>query len=111
MHQYLKLLLLLLISILFSASRTLAQPVAPAPDASTKPVPEASEGGDSPEYRRLIGDALKEYGLEHFEESRSLFERAHMLSPSARTERGLGMVEFELRHYVTAQHLLELSLE
>ena len=32
--------------------------------------------------------------------ARSLFERAHAIDPNARTLRGLGMVEFELRHYL-----------
>jgi len=45
-----------------------------------------------------------------FEEARGLFEHAHELDPSARTLRGLGMVEFELRHYVRASELLASSL-
>jgi hypothetical protein len=71
--------------------------------------PAASE--ESPEYKQAIGQALEEYGLQHYEESRTLFERAHSLDPNARTLRGLGMVEFELRHYVAAEGYLEASLK
>jgi tetratricopeptide (TPR) repeat protein len=65
---------------------------------------------ESPEYKRTIEAALDEYRLQHFEEARTLFQRAHGLEPSARTERGLGMVEFELRHYVEAQRHLEAAI-
>jgi hypothetical protein len=70
----------------------------------------ATQVEESAEYKRTIDQALEEYGLGHFEESRSLFERAHSLDPSARTLRGLGMVEFELRHYVAAEGYLKASL-
>lgn len=59
------------------------------------------------DYQRTVDAALEEYKLGHFEEARGLFQHAHELEPSARTLRGLGMVEFELRHYVTAIALLE----
>lgn len=74
-------------------------PVAPPPDAS-----------ESPEYKQAVAQALEEYRLGHFEEARSLFERAHGIDANARTLRGLGMVEFELRHYVRASALLGESL-
>lgn len=62
------------------------------------------------EYTGEIEAALEEYQRGHFEEARGLFQHAHKLAPSARTLRGLGMVEFELRHYVRASELLEASL-
>jgi tetratricopeptide (TPR) repeat protein len=65
----------------------------------------------SAEYARAIEDALEEYRLAHYEEARSLFERAHAIEPSARTLRGMGMVEFELRHYVHAAELLDAALK
>ncbi|HEX6242627.1 MAG TPA: hypothetical protein VFZ61_17055 [Polyangiales bacterium] len=65
----------------------------------------------SAEYSRAIDEALEEYRLSHYEEARSLFERAHAIEPSARTLRGLGMVEFELRHYVRAAELLDEALK
>lgn len=65
---------------------------------------------ESTEYRTAIDSALEEYRVGHFEEARGLFEHAHALDPSARTLRGLGMVEFELRHYVRASALLESAL-
>jgi len=78
--------------------------------AQAAPV-EAVAGEETPEYKQAISQALEEYGLQHYEESRSLFEKAHSLDPNARTLRGLGMVEFELRHYVAAEGYLEASLK
>jgi tetratricopeptide (TPR) repeat protein len=72
-----------------------------------QPNPDAAE---SAEYKQAVDAALEEYRLQHFEEARSLFERAHAIDPNARTLRGLGMVEFERRHYVGAAELLEAAL-
>jgi hypothetical protein len=69
-----------------------------------------AEGAEGADYKRAIDSALEEYKLSHFEEARSLFERAHGIDPNARTLRGLGMVEFELRHYLRAQELLQQAL-
>jgi hypothetical protein len=44
-------------------------------------------------------------------EARALFLRAHQLQLSARTLRGLGLVEFDLRQYAEATHFLSLALE
>jgi hypothetical protein len=71
------------------------------------PVVQAEEPAD---YQRTIDAALEEYREAHYEEARGLFQHAHALSPSARTLRGLGMVEFELRHYVASAALLEQAL-
>jgi hypothetical protein len=51
-------------------------------------------------YRPLVEEGLKELELHNFEEARSLFFRAHALYPNARTERAIGMAEFELHYYV-----------
>ncbi|HMJ02173.1 MAG TPA: hypothetical protein VK506_04475, partial [Conexibacter sp.] len=53
----------------------------------------------------LIRTALAEMDAHNYAEARVLFGKAHALQPSARTERGLGTVEFELRRYnVAAAH-------
>jgi tetratricopeptide (TPR) repeat protein len=79
--------------------------------AQTKPRAQpASDAAESAEYKQAVEAALEEYRLQHFEEARSLFERAHAIDPNARTLRGLGMVEFERRHYVRAAELLEEAL-
>jgi tetratricopeptide (TPR) repeat protein len=70
-----------------------------------------ANGAESPEYKHAVDAALEEYRLQHFDEARSLFERAHAIDPNARTLRGLGMVEFERRHYVRAAELLEAALK
>jgi hypothetical protein len=42
--------------------------------------------------------------------AREELRRAHAIFPNARTLRGLGMVEFELRSYVQSVQLLEQAL-
>ncbi len=70
-----------------------------------------TEAGDSPLYRKLIKDGLAEYDAFHFEEARSIFLRAHAMSPSARTYRAIGMTCFELRDYVSAVRNLSAALK
>jgi hypothetical protein len=53
-------------------------------------------------YSALIRTALAEMDARNYAEARALFAKAHALQPSARTERGLGTVEFELRRYTVA---------
>jgi tetratricopeptide (TPR) repeat protein len=65
---------------------------------------------DPPEYTAAISEAVSEYQAGNFAESRALFERANRLMPNARTLRGLGMVEFELRNYPSSVDFLEKSL-
>lgn len=80
--------------------------------------PVAADGGHlaanvepvATEYQAAISQALDEYALGHFEEARTLFAKAHELNPSARTWRGLGMAEFELRNYPSSIRDLEAAL-
>ncbi len=71
--------------------------------------PEATETEPSG-YRALIAAALSEYEVGHYEESQALMLRAHALFPNARTLRGLGMVQFELREYADSVRYLEQAL-
>jgi tetratricopeptide (TPR) repeat protein len=66
----------------------------------------AQVSSSSDTYRRVIEAALQEFNEGRFTEARALFLRAHALQPSARTLRGLGLIAFELRHYVEALQLL-----
>lgn len=61
-------------------------------------------------YQEAIREGIREFDLGHFNEARELFRRAHALDPNARTLRGLGWVEFELRNYGEAATLLEQAL-
>jgi hypothetical protein len=61
---------------------------------------------ESDAYRAAIDEAVREHGAGRYSESRAAFLRAHELQPSARTLRGLGVSEFELRHYADAIRLL-----
>jgi hypothetical protein len=71
----------------------------------------ASDAADAPAYRKAIEEGLAECDAGHFEEARSLFRRAHEISPNARTFRGIGMTSFELRDYVSAVHNLSAALQ
>jgi tetratricopeptide (TPR) repeat protein len=73
--------------------------VAPPPDAAPPPG-----------YREAIEQALSEYEAHDYAEARAAFLRAHALYPNARTLRGLGMMEFELRNYIESVSLLEQAL-
>jgi hypothetical protein len=64
----------------------------------------------SPAYAEHIKSALSETALGNFAEAREHFRRAHAIDPSARTLRGLGMVEFELSHYVDSARFLSEAL-
>jgi hypothetical protein len=80
-----------------------AEPVAAPSPATTTP-------GSDAEYHVLVDEALREYGSGHYEEARALFLRAHALQPSARTHRGIGLAEYELRNYPECITQLEAAL-
>jgi hypothetical protein len=72
--------------------------------------PAAQDPGETAEYRAMLEEAVSEYDARRYEEARALFRRAHQISPSARTLRGIGMAAFDLREYVEALRSLEASL-
>jgi hypothetical protein len=61
-------------------------------------------------YREAINSALEEIQLGNFTEAREQFARAHALFPNARSLRGLGISEFELKHYAVAVDHLSAAL-
>lgn len=61
-------------------------------------------------YKEAVAQALVELEAANYPEARAEFARAHALFPNARTSRGLGMVEFELRHYTESVRWLEQAL-
>jgi hypothetical protein len=61
-------------------------------------------------YSALIDDAMHEYELGNYAEARSLFGQAHSSQPSARTQRALGICDYELKHYVLASSELSAAL-
>jgi hypothetical protein len=63
------------------------------------------------DYRSLVEQALTEFKHRHWQEARVLFGRAHALNPNARTLRGLGVVSFEMREYVSAISYLQQALD
>jgi tetratricopeptide (TPR) repeat protein len=70
-----------------------------------------TDAAHDPAYEAEIEAALVEYERGNFLESREHFRLAHAARPSARTLRGLGKVEFELRHYVEARGFLGAALD
>jgi len=61
-------------------------------------------------YRELVHDAVEEHAAGHYAEARALFRRAHQRSPNARTLRGIGMSNFELRQYAATIVAMEAAL-
>ena len=78
------------------------------------PVPGAAQSrrasAEPAGYRTASGAAIEEFDLNHFTEAREHFARAHALFPNARTLRGLGLCDFELRRYVAAVQYLKEAL-
>ncbi len=64
----------------------------------------------SAEYTKVIKQAVTEFDAGNWLEARVLFQRAHALSPNARTWRSLGITAFEMRRYVDAIAELEGAL-
>lgn len=71
-------------------------------------VPAAASDSDT--YGSLVERGISEFNMGNWAEARAWFLKAHKIRPNARTLRGLGMTEFELRHYVKSARLLESSL-
>lgn len=71
---------------------------------------QAPDAPDPPGYRELVDEALREYDAGNFHEARALFVRAHEKLPNARTLRGIGKAEFELRNYPASLAALESAL-
>jgi hypothetical protein len=65
----------------------------------------------SAQYQTTIEEAVREFGLGNWAEARALFRRAHALTPSARTFRGMGMAAFELKLYVDALRELTAAMQ
>lgn len=80
-----------------------------APNAASTETPAAAPSLSS-EYLQAIDLALLEFDRGNFVESREHMRKAHELAPSARTLRGLGKVEFELRNYGECVRYLEEAL-
>ncbi len=62
------------------------------------------------EYQELVHQAVQEHAAGRFAEARALFRRAHERSPNARTLRGIGMSNFELRQYAATIVAMEAAL-
>jgi tetratricopeptide (TPR) repeat protein len=76
----------------------------------TPPASASAQDANDAAYRAAIDDAVQEFSAGRWAEARTLFKRAHELSPNARTLRGMGMAAFEMRLYVQAKRELEAAL-
>lgn len=70
----------------------------------------SSQAAEPAAYRAAVDLAVAEYELNNFAEARGQFQKAHAIYPNARSLRGLGMTEFELRNYGDAILHLEHAL-
>lgn len=112
----------LVVAALLAASAARAQtdpppatPPEPGSDAASTPAaePPASTPVADPtaaEVQRLLAEAVAEYDAARYPEALALFQRAHALTPTARTLRGIGMAAFESGHYVMALRALRQAL-
>jgi hypothetical protein len=80
------------------------------PEVSTCPASLSADGQPPEGYDTAIRDAVVDHDAGRFAEARAQFLRAHQIFPNARTLRGLGMVEFELRNYPACVRYLEAAL-
>ncbi len=87
----------------------LASTVTAQAESSTVPVAEVQAA--PPGYREAVEHALAELRVGNFLEARAMFAHAHALMPSAKTLRGLGLAEFELRSYAESSDHLKQALE
>jgi len=71
---------------------------------------DAAGADEEAAYEQAVRSAIREFALGNFPEARMHFLLAHQLRPSARTLRGLGKVEYELRHYFRSVEYLDESL-
>lgn len=79
-------------------------------EASAQAQASSNAATGSEAYKQLIEQALSEFKHKNWPEARILFRRAHELSPSARTLRGMGVVSYEMRDYVQAVRDLSAAL-
>jgi hypothetical protein len=71
----------------------------------------AQAGASSPsEYELSLSRALEAHARGDYERAREYMERAHQLEPSARTERGLGIVAFAQGKYLAAIRHFDAAL-
>jgi tetratricopeptide (TPR) repeat protein len=61
-------------------------------------------------YEQVVSEGLRAYQAGQYQDARASFERAHAISPSARTLRALGMTAVELKRYGAARAELEAAL-
>ena len=109
--------LLVLASLAYNVGAGRAQPAQrPSPTEFEPAVAAASldaaraQADAADPYDQLIDSGVAEFAGGHWAEARLLFERAHLLRPSARTLRALGMSDFNLHRYALALHELEAAL-
>ena len=93
----------------FGLNSTYAQraPAAAPKPAATAPAPTSSPPAG---YDEAVDRAVAEYMAKNYAEARAEFSRANDLYSNARTLRGLGMVEFEMRNYADTIAHLEQAL-
>jgi hypothetical protein len=62
------------------------------------------------ELEALLKEGVAEYAAGNWGEAHLLFSKVHAAAPTARTFRGLGLCDYELRHYAAAVGEFEASL-
>ena len=79
--------------------------------AQAEPAPDVQASEQLPNgYREAVELGFKEFELGNYAEARTRFRAAEALLPNARVFRAVGMVEYELRNYVSAIDYLQRAL-
>ena len=81
-----------------------------AADVARAQVTATGSYGKKTDYEQVVRQALAEYDAQHYSQARALFEQAHLLAPSARTLRGLGVTAFALNRFTQARTELQAAL-
>jgi len=85
-------------------------PVAQRDRAAGQPAETAVTPANPVGYQRLMALGMDEFERGHWVEARALFWKGHLLSPSARSFRALGMTAFNLQRYPEALRELTQAL-
>lgn len=70
----------------------------------------SAPGAEPSTHTQLVNSAIAAFGAGRYLDARELMQRAHQLSPSARTLRGMGLAAFQAKRYALASQDFEHAL-
>jgi hypothetical protein len=98
------------LSILFVLQPSAAQDkIEPTQTSRNERAPRSAPAEPST-HTQLVNSAIAAFGAGRYVDARELMQRAHQLSPSARTLRGMGLAAFQAKRYALATQDFERAL-